>query len=72
MQARLDLCVAKGFSVVEPDNTDAYQQDTGMTLDRFCPQATAMHFSAILKHCDLTPIEKDARHTPRAPHYPPA
>jgi len=131
MQARLDLCVAKGFDAVEPDNIEAYQQDTGfpltyedqlryniwlaeeahrrglsiglkndpdqvadllphfdwaltedcfeqgwcekmqpfidankavfaaeytetgMTLDKFCPQAKATRFSAILKHLDL-------------------
>ncbi|RME51835.1 MAG: endo alpha-1,4 polygalactosaminidase, partial [Caldilineae bacterium] len=27
--------------------------DTGMTLDKFCPQAQALQFSAILKHRDL-------------------
>ena len=30
--ARLDLCAAKGFSAVEPDNVDTYGADTGFDL----------------------------------------
>ena len=32
MQARLDLCQAKGFDAVEPDNIDGYATDTGFPL----------------------------------------
>jgi hypothetical protein len=32
MLARLDLCKAKGFDGVEPDNIDAYMQKTGFPL----------------------------------------
>jgi endo-alpha-1,4-polygalactosaminidase (GH114 family) len=32
MAARLDLCRAKGFDAVEPDNIDGYQNDTGFAL----------------------------------------
>ncbi|MBN2548467.1 MAG: endo alpha-1,4 polygalactosaminidase [Anaerolineales bacterium] len=32
MQARLDLCKAKGFDGVEPDNIDGYTNDTGFPL----------------------------------------
>ncbi|RPI35036.1 MAG: endo alpha-1,4 polygalactosaminidase [Chloroflexota bacterium] len=32
MQARLDQCKAKGFDAVEPDNIDAYTNDTGFPL----------------------------------------
>jgi TolB protein len=32
MRSRLDLCKAKGFDGVEPDNIDAYTNDTGFTL----------------------------------------
>jgi endo-alpha-1,4-polygalactosaminidase (GH114 family) len=32
MTARLDLCRAKGFDGVEPDNMDAYANDTGFPL----------------------------------------
>ena len=32
MEARLDLCKAKGFDAVEPDNVDGYQNDTGFPL----------------------------------------
>jgi hypothetical protein len=32
LEARLDLCRAKGFDGVEPDNVDAYQADTGFPL----------------------------------------
>jgi hypothetical protein len=32
MQARLDLCQAKGFDGVEPDNIDAYNNDSGFPL----------------------------------------
>jgi hypothetical protein len=131
MRHRLDLCKAKGFDAVEPDNIDGYTNDTGfpltyqdqlaynrwfaaeaharglpiglkndadqvadllpyfdwaltedcfdqgwcdqvvpfvnagkavfaaeytdtgMTLARFCPQANALNFNAILKHRDL-------------------
>lgn len=34
MRARLDLCKAKGFDAIEPDNMDAYQADTGFPLTR--------------------------------------
>jgi hypothetical protein len=30
--ARLDMCQAKGFDAVEPDNVDAYQNDSGFPL----------------------------------------
>lgn len=32
MRARLDLCQAKGFDGVEPDNVDGYTNDTGFPL----------------------------------------
>jgi hypothetical protein len=32
MAARMDLCRAKGFDAVEPDNLDAYQQDSGFDI----------------------------------------
>ncbi|MEJ2209917.1 MAG: endo alpha-1,4 polygalactosaminidase [Anaerolineae bacterium] len=32
MRARLDLCRAKGFDGVEPDNVDGYSNDTGFAL----------------------------------------
>jgi hypothetical protein len=32
LQARLDLCQAKGFDGVEPDNMDGYDNDTGFPL----------------------------------------
>ncbi|NQT92199.1 MAG: endo alpha-1,4 polygalactosaminidase [Lentisphaerae bacterium] len=32
IRARLDLCVAKGFDAIEPDNIDGYQNDTGFPL----------------------------------------
>ncbi len=32
LRARLDLCRAKGFQGVEPDNIDAYSNDTGFPL----------------------------------------
>ena len=32
MRARLDLCAEKGFDAVEPDNMDAYTNDTGFPL----------------------------------------
>jgi len=32
MQARLDLCKAKGFDAVEPDNIDGYTNKTGFPL----------------------------------------
>ncbi|GAB4197331.1 MAG: endo alpha-1,4 polygalactosaminidase [Roseiflexaceae bacterium] len=34
MQARLDICKAKGFDGVEPDNIDGYHADTGFPLTR--------------------------------------
>ncbi len=32
--ARLDLCKSKGFRAVEPDNLDAYENDTGFPITR--------------------------------------
>ncbi|MCP4225614.1 MAG: endo alpha-1,4 polygalactosaminidase, partial [Actinomycetia bacterium] len=32
MEARLDMCVAKGFDAVEPDNIDGYTNNTGFPL----------------------------------------
>lgn len=32
MAARMDVCAAKGFDAVDPDNTDGYQQDTGFQI----------------------------------------
>jgi hypothetical protein len=32
LEARMDLCKAKGFDGVEPDNVDAYANDTGFPL----------------------------------------
>jgi hypothetical protein len=32
MAARMDLCAKKGFDGVEPDNVDAYQNDSGFSL----------------------------------------
>ena len=34
MGARMDTCVAKGFDAVDPDNVDAYIQDTGFPITR--------------------------------------
>lgn len=34
MRARLDLCKAKGFDAVDPDNVDGYAADTGFPLTR--------------------------------------
>lgn len=33
MQARLDLCAAKGFDGVDPDNLDGFSNETGFDLD---------------------------------------
>ena len=35
--------------------------DTGMTLDKFCPQANAMNFSGILKHRNLNAWRQSCR-----------
>jgi hypothetical protein len=32
LQARMDLCKAKGFDGIEPDNLDGYQNETGFAL----------------------------------------
>ncbi len=32
MEARMDLCKAKGFDAIEPDNVDGYVNDTGFPL----------------------------------------
>ena len=32
MEARMDVCAAKGFEAVDPDNVDGYQNDTGFPL----------------------------------------
>jgi len=32
LEARFDLCKAKGFDAIEPDNMDTYQADTGFPL----------------------------------------
>lgn len=32
LRARMDLCQAKGFDAVEPDNLDGYQNETGFPL----------------------------------------
>ena len=32
MRARLDLCKAKGFDGIEPDNIDGYDNDTGFPI----------------------------------------
>jgi hypothetical protein len=34
MEARLDMCKAKGFDAVEPDNLDSHEQDTGFAIKR--------------------------------------
>lgn len=34
MQARLDLCKAKGFDAVDPDNVDVYQAKSGFKITR--------------------------------------
>lgn len=34
LRARLDLCAAKGFHAVDPDNIDLYQQETGFAITR--------------------------------------
>lgn len=33
MADRIDACAAKGFDAIDPDNTDAFQQDTGFAID---------------------------------------
>ena len=33
MEARIDLCNAKGFDGIEPDNVDGYLNDTGFSLN---------------------------------------
>jgi hypothetical protein len=35
MEARLDLCKAKGFDAVEPDNIDGYTNNTGFALSSY-------------------------------------
>jgi hypothetical protein len=32
LQARMDLCKAKGFDAIEPDNIDGFQNETGIPL----------------------------------------
>lgn len=34
MQARMDQCKAKGFSAVDPDNVNGYENDTGFALTK--------------------------------------
>lgn len=34
MRARLDMCAAKGFHAVDPDNVDLYLQETGFRITR--------------------------------------
>ena len=34
MRARMDVCAAKGFDVLDPDNINGYENDTGFTLSQ--------------------------------------
>jgi len=65
MQARLDMCVAKGFDAVEFDNVDGYQNRTGFPLTGtqqrrynvfLANQAHARGLSALLKN-DLDQVK---------------
>ena len=49
MRARLDLCAAKGFDGVEPDNIEIYDNDTGFPLT-FDDQLAYAHFLADEAH----------------------
>jgi len=49
MLARLDLCAAKGFSAIEPDNIDGYTNDTGFPL-MYDDQLVFNHWLAVVAH----------------------
>lgn len=49
LRARLDLCVAKGFDGVEPDNIEIYTNDTGFPLT-YNDQLAYAHFLADEAH----------------------
>lgn len=46
LTARFDLCRAKGFDAVEPDNIDGYENDTGFVINR----ADQLRFNIWLAH----------------------
>lgn len=49
IRARLDLCVAKGFDAVEPDNIEIYDNDTGFPLT-YSDQLTFARWLAVEAH----------------------
>ena len=49
MEARLDMCAAKGFDAVEPDNIDGYSNNTGFSLSA-SDQLTYNRFLADAAH----------------------
>ncbi len=48
-EARLDKCKAKGFDAVEPDNLDAYENDTGFNITK-ADQLTFINWLADAAH----------------------
>ena len=65
LEARLDLCRAKGFDAVEPDNVDGYVNDTGFRLtyadqlrfNRFLAEAAHARGLSIGLKNDLDQVE---------------
>lgn len=49
MEARLDLCVDKGFDAVEPDNVDGYANNSGFPLTK-ADQIAYLEFLATAAH----------------------
>ncbi len=69
MDARLDMCVQKGFDMVELDNVDGYLNSTGFPLKA----ADQLYFNALLANDTHTPrseraAEERQRADPRAAH----
>jgi len=60
LQARLDLCVAKGFSAVEPDNIDTFWEDTGFPLTADDAVAFARWFASEAHARGLKVAQKNA------------
>ncbi len=60
LRARLDLCAAKGFSAVEPDNIDTYGEDTGFGLTAADAVAFARWFAAEAHARGLKVAQKNA------------
>lgn len=60
LEARLDLCAAKGFSAVEPDNIDTYWEDTGFDLTASDALAFAQWFARQAHARGLVVAQKNA------------